>query len=196
MTTPRRRLHPDERRNQLIDIGARLFATHPYEEVLMEQVGAEAGVSRALVYRYFPTKRDLFAAIYQRAADRLLAATETGRHGSLTEWVRAGLDAHIDFFADNARTTLAANRELAGDPVIQGIISAELGALRGLMVEAAEVPGDRRELVSAALLAWLSFVRVLCVEWLQHRAFSRDELRETCLRALSGILHGGAGEDG
>jgi Bacterial regulatory proteins, tetR family len=60
--TKRRRLVPDERRNQLLDIGAREFATRAYDEVRMADVASRAGVSRALVYRYFPTKRDLFAA--------------------------------------------------------------------------------------------------------------------------------------
>jgi AcrR family transcriptional regulator len=43
-----------------------------------EQIGAAvAGVSRALVYRHFPSRHDLFSAIQRQAADRLPAATET-----------------------------------------------------------------------------------------------------------------------
>jgi AcrR family transcriptional regulator len=188
MMAPRQRLKPDERRNQLLDIGAQFFATRPYEEVLMEQVGAAAGVSRALVYRYFPSKRDLFAAIYQRAADQLLAATEVDLTGSMADWVAAGLDAHIDYFVANSHTVLAANRELAGDPRIQGIISEELGTLRQRMLEATGLDGHRREIASVALLAWLSFVRTICVEWLQSQTISRAELRDVCLHALLGAV--------
>lgn len=168
----------------MLDVAARLFADRPYEDVMMEQVGAAAGVSRALVYRYFPTKRDLFAAIYQRAADSLLAATEIDPAVPAADWVEAGLDAHIDYFVANAHTVLAANRDLAGDPVIQNIISAELTELRGRMLAAMDVAGQRRAVVSLALPAWLSFVRTLCVEWLQHKEISREELRALCLRTL------------
>lgn len=186
---PRQRLKPDERRNQLLDIGAHFFATRPYEEVLMEQVGAAAGVSRALVYRYFPTKRDLFAAIYQRAADQLLAATEVDRTGSMADWVAAGLDAHIDYFVAHSHTVLAANRgELSGDPRIQGIISEELGTLRQRMLEVTGLDGHQREIASIALLAWLAFVRTICVEWLQSPTISRAELRDVCLHALLGAV--------
>ena len=46
----------------------------------MNDVAARAGVSRALLYRHFPTKRDLLAGVYQRAANELLAVTRTSPH--------------------------------------------------------------------------------------------------------------------
>jgi AcrR family transcriptional regulator len=185
----RRRLVPDERRSQLLDIGAREFATRAYEQVRMADVASGAGVSRALVYRYFPAKRDLFAAIYQRAADRLLTSAEFADDVPLAEQVTAGLDAHIDFFAANARTVLAANRgALAGDPAIQAIISEELAVIRQRMLDAIGLQGHQRAVASAALAGWLSFVRAVSVEWLAQQTFSRDELRDMCLRTLASAL--------
>jgi AcrR family transcriptional regulator len=188
MAPTRRRLKPDERRNELLDIGAKFFATRPYDQVSMEQVSAEAGVSRALLYRYFPSKRDLFAAIYQRAAAQLLEGTQVDPGKPVVEWVAEGLDLHIDYFVANSHTVLAANRTLAGDPVIQSIISDELGALRHRMIEACGLEGRRREIASVALPAWLAFVRTSCVEWLQRPVISRAELHELCLHALLGAL--------
>ena len=184
----RRRLPPDERRSQLIDVGARLFAGRPYHEVQMAQVASAAGVSRALVYRYFPSKRDLFAAIYRQAADELVEVTGTRPPGAVDEWVSAGLDAHFDYFAAHATTVLAANRDLAGDPMIQSIITGELAALRGRLLDALDLSGHRREMVAVALLAWLSFVRVSSVEWLLHGQISRDELHTVCMRTLAAAL--------
>jgi AcrR family transcriptional regulator len=185
----RRRLVPDERRNQLLDIGAHEFATRAYDEVRMVDVASGAGVSRALVYRYFPTKRDLFAAIYQRAADRLLTSAEFVDDVPMADQVIAGLDAHIDFFVANARTVLVANQgPLAGDPTIQAIISEELSVIRQRMLDAIGLHGPQRAVASAALAGWLSFVRAACVEWLAQQTFSRDELREMCLRTLASAL--------
>jgi AcrR family transcriptional regulator len=183
-----RRLAPDARRAQLIGIGARLFAERPYHEVRMDQVGAAAGVSRALVYRYFPSKRDLFAAVYRQAADELLAASGAESPGTVRDWAAAGLDAHFDYFEANAATVLAANRDLAGDPVIQSIITEELAILRGRLLDALDVSGPRREAVGVALLAWLTFVRVSSVEWLLHRRIGRDELHALCMRTLAAAL--------
>ncbi|MFI1179762.1 TetR/AcrR family transcriptional regulator [Streptomyces sp. NPDC020799] len=186
--TKRRRLDPDERRNQLVDVGARLFAAKPYHDVLMEDVAEQAGVSRALLYRYFPNKRALFAAIYRQAADRLLTDTRIDPTGPLLEQLSAGLDIHFDYFAANQHAVLAANRALVGDPVIQAIIADELAELRQRLLDVIVLDGSPRDTVSAALTSWLVFVRALCVEWLSGEAFSRAELHDMCVGALRGAL--------
>ncbi|SFP06510.1 DNA-binding transcriptional regulator, AcrR family [Amycolatopsis arida] len=191
----RRRLTPERRRDELLDAAARLFATRPYDEVLMEDVAEHAGVSRANLYRYFPSKRDLFAAIYRRAADDLLAAVRVDPAEPVIEQVSAGLDAHIDYFVANRLTVLAANRVLAGDPMIQAIISDEMAQLRQRILESAELSGIRRDVAAPALHAWLVFVRAICVEWLANETFSREELREVCLGALRGALDAAADAD-
>lgn len=60
------------RRDELLDVGAAMFAEKPYDEVLIEDVADRAGVTRSLMYHYFPNKRDFYIAIFQRASDRLL----------------------------------------------------------------------------------------------------------------------------
>lgn len=184
----RRRLTPEERRGELIDVGAELFASLPYDEVLMDAVAARAEVSRANLYRYFPGKRDLFAAVYRRAADTLLTRAQVDPDGPVLDQVSAGLDAHFDYFLANRQTVLSANRVLAGDPVIQTIISEELSELRRRLLDSVEVPEHGRPAVSAALQAWLVFVRVISVEWLAHNDFSRQELLAICLGSLQGAL--------
>jgi AcrR family transcriptional regulator len=184
----RRRLHPDARRDELIDAGREAFASAPYDNVNMDAIAQRAGVSRALLYRYFPSKRNLFAAIYRQAADRLLEATAIDPGATTFDQVTAGLDAHIAYFTANRHTVLAANVALAGDQVIQAIISAELTEIRRRMLEALEIDGPNRPIASAALHAWLQFVRVMCVEWLQEEAFTSDALRNVCLGSLIGAL--------
>lgn len=184
----RRRLKPEQRREELLDAGAEFFAAQPYDDVLMEDIAAHVGVSRALLYKYFPGKRELFAAIYRRAAERLLENSHLDPDLPLAEAVSAALDAHIDYFAAHRLTVLAANRTLAGDPMIQAIIDDELAVLRARMLDAAGFTGRARERASATVRAWLVFVREMCVEWLQSEAIERDEVRAVCLRTLSAAL--------
>jgi AcrR family transcriptional regulator len=185
---PRRRLLPEDRRAQLLDVAAAQFATYPYDDVAMDEIALRAGVSRALLYRYFRSKRDLFAAVYQQAADRLLAATTFDAKQPLFPQVAAGLDAHLDYFVANRNTVLAANRVLAGDPTIQAIISGELGEIRDRLLQLRLLDEQARLLLSTVLMSWLTFVRTMCVEWLTHEAFSRAELRDICLGALQGAF--------
>ncbi|MFF0866861.1 TetR/AcrR family transcriptional regulator [Nonomuraea sp. NPDC003560] len=186
---PRRRLTPDGRHAQLLAVGARLFAAHPYADVLMEEVAEQAGVSRALLYRHFPSKQALFAAVYQQAADRLLAETRLDPAHSLREQLVQGMDVHLDYFVANRNAVLAANRVLAGDPVIQTIMSNELDALRARLLAVLPLAGDDvREAVSGVLKSWLVFVQVLCVDWLTRETCTRDQLRDICVGAALGAL--------
>ncbi|KIZ14714.1 TetR/AcrR family transcriptional regulator [Streptomyces natalensis] len=186
---PRQRLSPTERRAQLLGVAARLFAAHPYDEVLMEDVAERAGVSRALLYRHFPGKRDLFAALYQQAAEQLLTKTRLDPADSLVEQLTEGLDAHIEYFAENRNTVLAANRVLAGDRLVQTIIANELDALRERLLGVLPLTGDTtREAVSGVLKSWLVFVQVLCVDWLTEETCTRAELRNVCIGAVLGAI--------
>ena len=185
----RRRLTPQQRRNQLLDVGAAMFVAHTYEEVRMEDVAAQAGVSRALMYRYFPTKRDFFAAIFKADSERLLAASEFGTDVPIAEQIVAGLNAHLDYFSAHKHNILTANRgALAGDPTVQAIISDQLVTIRNRMLDLMGQGGHSRQVASAALDGWLAFVRAVCVDWLQADQLSRNEVLDLCLRALGGIL--------
>ncbi|WP_240437793.1 TetR/AcrR family transcriptional regulator [Sciscionella marina] len=193
MPAPRRRLSPRQRREHLLEMGAEVFTAHPYAEVSMAGAAEYAGVSRALLYHYFPGKAEYFAAVYQRAADQLLAGIALESGAGLDEQITAGLDAHIEFFATHPGLVLEANTgEPARDPAVQGIISAELNELRARMLDAYGYTGHERELASAALLAWLEFIRAMCVEWLRRREISREEVRATCLRTLRAALESSA----
>ena len=50
-----RRLQPQQRREHLLDTAAAMFAEQPYDDVMIQDIAARAGVSRALMYHYFST---------------------------------------------------------------------------------------------------------------------------------------------
>src|SRR6476660_7577743 len=71
----RRRLSPDDRRNELLALGAEVCGHRPYDEVRIDEIAERAGVSRALMYHYFPDKRAFFAAVVRAEGERLFEAT-------------------------------------------------------------------------------------------------------------------------
>lgn len=70
-SAPTVRLDPEVRRAQILDAAEGAFAGRDPAEVTFEQIAAEAGVSRALVYNYFGDKGGLIAAAQVRAFERL-----------------------------------------------------------------------------------------------------------------------------
>jgi AcrR family transcriptional regulator len=67
------RMPAEERREQILDAAEVAFSTRGYRDVGTAEVAAQAGVSEPTLYRYFASKRDLYLAMLERNADRLLA---------------------------------------------------------------------------------------------------------------------------
>ena len=74
---PRVRMSGTERREQLIRVGRQLFADKGYEAVTVEEVAAEAGVSKPLVYEHFGGKEGLYAVVVDREMNDLLGRIQT-----------------------------------------------------------------------------------------------------------------------
>jgi AcrR family transcriptional regulator len=91
-TAPKRqRLQPEERKNQILDVAATLIREHGVSALNMDRLGREAGVSKPLVYNYFPNRTDLLKSLLLREVRRYHhdSASIAASTGSLEELVRA-----------------------------------------------------------------------------------------------------------
>ena len=68
----RARLSPDDRRRQLLGIGLRMLVDKPIQDLSLDAVASEAGISRSLLFHYFPTKTDYYDAVVGAAVRRVL----------------------------------------------------------------------------------------------------------------------------
>ena len=96
------RLGVDERRRRLLMLGADLFARHPYDELSMARIAREAGISKALLYHYFPSKQAYFAATLEQAAAELAQATAPDLELPLAEQLAGSLDAYLTWIEEHA----------------------------------------------------------------------------------------------
>jgi AcrR family transcriptional regulator len=166
-----------------------MFAEKPYEDVLMEDIAARAGVSRGLLYHYYPNKRDLYVAIFKRATNRFLARVSPDPQLPLAEQLATGLEAHIQTFVDHPYEAVTINRgALSDDPAIQAIIAEELNVVGQRLINELVAEGCLRDVAEIAVEGWLAFVRAACVKWIQSQSIPRAELTEMCLRAFDCAL--------
>ncbi|MCI3935309.1 TetR/AcrR family transcriptional regulator [Streptomyces sp. AN091965] len=194
----RRRLSTEERKEQLLTVGARLFARNPYDEVWIEQVAEIAGVSRGLLYHYFPTKRDFFAAVVQRESARMLSLTAAGPGLPFREQISSGLDVFLAYVEQHAQGFRAFHSaEAAGDPVVREVYREGLAAQeRQILAALAADPGTAHlgedlPAVRLAVRGWLAFMVAVCLEWLDtpdRGELGRDQVRDLCARALLGAI--------
>jgi len=93
-----RRLSVEERRSQLLEAALTLFAHRAPEDVSLDEVAEAAGVSRPLVYRYFPGgKQQLYEAALRSAADELEQCFDEPREGPLLIRLSRALDRYLAF---------------------------------------------------------------------------------------------------
>src|ERR1700760_3245085 len=175
MRTPRRRLSPDDRRAELLALGAEVFGQRPYDEVRIDEIAERAGVSRALMYHYFPDKRSFFAAVVKDEADRLYETTNKDGMGGLTmfEEVRVGVLAYMAYHEQNPEAAWAAYVGLGGsDPVLLGIDeeakNRQLGHIMNPIgevvagVQEAKLEADIERDLRVILNGWLAYTFELC----------------------------------
>ncbi|MFF4882016.1 TetR/AcrR family transcriptional regulator [Streptomyces nigra] len=190
----RRRLGTEERRAQLLAVGARLFSEHPYDEVWIEQVAEIAGVSRGLLYHYFPTKRDFFAAVVERESERMLRMTATEPGVPVREQLAASLDTFLGYVEAHAHGYRAFHRaDAAGDQAVRTVYRRALAAqerqiLQALAADPEFGPAGERPEVRLAVRGWLAFTTAVCLEWLRRDDLTREQVRDLCVRALLGVL--------
>ncbi|NEB79201.1 TetR/AcrR family transcriptional regulator [Streptomyces sp. SID14478] len=191
----RRRLSTAERREQLLSVGAKLFAQDPYDDVWIEQVAEIAGVSRGLLYHYFPTKRDFFAAVVRRESTRMLRLTAAVPGVPVRDQLGTGLDTFLEYVASHAQGFRAFHRaEAAGDPVVRTVYREGLAAHEAQIMAAlaADPQLDGRLPEPAelrlAVRGWLAFLVAVCLDWLDAPELTRTQVRDLCARTLLGAL--------
>jgi AcrR family transcriptional regulator len=183
-----RRLDVDERRRQLLERGGELFTSHPYEELSMSRIAREVGISKALLYHYFPSKQAYFEATLSAWAEQLRERTEPDPDLSPVEQLADGVDAFLSLVEENAIAYRNLMRSAAGVAEIRELIeevrrkTAER-ILDGLFPEE-EAPPQARIAVSG----WLWFMDGACLNWIEHRDIERGELRDLLLGVLMGAL--------
>jgi TetR/AcrR family transcriptional regulator, fatty acid biosynthesis regulator len=95
----RRRLSPELRRALILDHTAAIVAREGVAQLSMEGIGREAGVSKSLVYAYFPNLTDLLRALYQREMKQLRRrqANAAENAESMEQVVRAITHAYLGY---------------------------------------------------------------------------------------------------
>jgi AcrR family transcriptional regulator len=180
------RLDVSVRRRQLLEAGERLFAEHGYDELSMAQLAREAGISKALLYHYFPSKQELFRATLGEAAEELRARTEPDPSLPPLEQLAGSLDAFLSWVEERPDAYARLIRSIGIPEVAQTVdLVREPTAVRIL---GALFPDGAPPRARAAVRAWLWFMDGACLDWLEHRDFSREELRDQLLGTLLGAL--------
>ena len=182
-----RRLGPDARRAQLVGVGLALVKTMRFDEVTAEVVARASGVSKGLVFHYFPATSDLQVAILRAASAELLAEIDVGGDLPPDERLRVGLDAFVGYIEQQPASYQAVARRAWSDQRLLAVFEDTRAAVVGIIAAAlgfSELPAGLR----LVFRGWIAMVEECVLHWLDDRPVPRDELLEFLRRAALTML--------
>jgi AcrR family transcriptional regulator len=144
---PRRRLSAEERRRAILEAAQDVFAVSGYHGSSIDEIAQAAGISKALIYEHFPSKKDLHVSLLemhvQELLGRLAADADTGEPGDVR--MRAGIDAFLGWVEERRGAFRMLFRD-AVEPevaeVLRRIQDQAVGAVAALMATEPAAPAD------------------------------------------------------
>src|SRR3954447_24125524 len=184
-----RRLDVDARRAQLLERGTELFTKHSYDELSMAAIAREAGISKPLLYHYFPSKEEYFKATLAEQAAALVARTQPDPGKPPLEQIRGSVRAYVEWIDERREAYAKLQQSAGGVPEVRDLMAnirdvTSQRIIEGLLPEAGRTPRTR-----AAVRGWLWFMDGVLLDWIEKGDRNADEggegLVETPPRTLS-----------
>jgi AcrR family transcriptional regulator len=188
------RLSTEERREQLLAAGVGLLSRRSHDEVSIEEIAAAAGVSKGLLYHYFPTKKDFILAAIERGQRELAARLRPDQSLAPEAQLDASLEGFLDYVEENATAFRTIFRGADGDPEIMAALESgraeQMRTLMGALGQWEEAPisTEPSPALETAVQGWTFFVDGAVLRWLEHGGLDRRQLTQLLKAALGGAV--------
>jgi AcrR family transcriptional regulator len=167
----------EERREQLIAVALDLFSRRSPDDVSIDEIAEAAGISRPLVYHYFPGKQQLYEEALRRAAQELSGRFEEPHEGPLGARLLRVMERFFDFVDEHGPGFSALMR--GGPAVGSGRTSAMIDGVRQAAYEQILAHlgiADPPPRLSLVVRSWISLAETTALLWLDGRDIPREEL--------------------
>jgi AcrR family transcriptional regulator len=185
--TVARRLGADERREQLVALGLEVLRTQPFDQLTADTVAQRAGVSKGLVFHYFPSTRDLHVAVLRAATSELVTSLDVDPEATPGERLRLGVAAYVAYIEAQPASYRALARGAGSDEQLLEVFEETRAEVVGIIERAAGFESLPPGLLLAAR-AWIALVEESVLHWLGHGSLSREDLIDFLHRAALTLL--------
>ncbi|GAB3645455.1 TetR/AcrR family transcriptional regulator [Streptomyces sparsus] len=166
-----------ERRQQLIAVALELFSSRSPDEVSIDDIAGAAGISRPLVYHYFPGKHSLYEAAVRVAADELASRFAEPHEGPLGARLLRVMRRYFDFVSEHGPgfAALLHGGTTAGSARATAMIDDVRRQAYEQLLDHLQLtdPGPRLALV---IRSWVGLAETTALTWLDGRSIPREEL--------------------
>jgi AcrR family transcriptional regulator len=179
-----------DRREELLHAAVELGRRSGLGAIEAAAVAVKAGVSKALVYYYFPTHRDLQAAVVRNAADELLAGIRAVLvpDGDPAAMLTAGLEAAIAYIEQQPEAFIALARSSGFDPKLFEVFEYARDGVADVLADGIGLT-DLTPAQRIALRSWIALTEEAVLHWsLAAEPVPRAELVAFCRDAALHVL--------
>jgi AcrR family transcriptional regulator len=187
--TKRIRLSPEARRAQLIELGVEMLATRRLDELSVELIAKAAGISRGLLFHYFPSKQDFHLEVARAAAAEMIRRTEPDTARPPVEALRGALTSFIAYVEENPDNYKSLVRGAAsGDASMRSVFDDTRATMAKRILDVvAELGLEVSPRVRLAIHGWVAYVEECVIRWIDTRTVERGELLEMLTKSLPGV---------
>ena len=188
-TTKRTRLSPEQRRAQLIELGTEMLADRPLEQISVEDIADQAGVSRGLLFHYFSSKQEFHLEIVREASRSMIERTAPDPGLEPFEILRDSIANYVDYVTEKRDTFISLLRGTAsGDPLMREVFEQTRTTMaERTLVQLAGLDMKVTPSIDLAVRGWIAFVEEATITWLRDPHISRDELIDLNVKALPAV---------
>jgi len=188
-TGKRTRMSPEERRAQLIALGTEMLADKPLDQVSVEDIADQAGVSRGLLFHYFSSKQDFHLAIVREASKTMLERTAPDMSRDPYDILRDSIANYVDYVTENRETFISLLRGSAtGDPDMREVFEQTRTTMADRTVaNLYRLDVEANPTTELAVRGWIAFVEEATISWLRDPRVSRDDLIDLNVSALPAV---------
>ncbi len=185
----RRRLSAPDRRRQLVGIGLAKIVETPIQDLSMDDIAGEAGISRGLLFHYFPTKTDFYLACISAAGRRILRTTAPDEALSGAEQVEQATRLMVEQIERRRDFYLAlVHGHGVADPRVSEVMDSVREGSTDRVVQALGIEERQR----AVVRAWWAYTEDRALTWSAvptgERPVSLSQLVAECVAALHALL--------
>lgn len=187
----------EERRQQLIGVALELFSRRSPDEVSIDEIASRAGISRPLVYHYFPGKLSLYEAALRRASEDLASRFVEPQEGPLGSRLRRVMVRFFDFVEEHGPGFAALMRggPAVGSSTTNALVDSVRQAAYDQMLSHMGVVGPAPARLELVVRSWISLVESTALIWLEGRRVPRDELETQLVQDFAALAAVAAARD-